>query len=643
MKRSRDAGAGPGTVAVAKDARGGAFVRAVLLWAFATSSTALARELDIDVRGMTIEQLMQISVTTVSRQDEALQTSAAAAYVLSREDIRRARVTSVPEALRLVPGVQVARVDANKWAVSIRGFNSRSANKLLVLVDGRSVYDPLFGGVFWEARDVALEEIERVEVIRGPGGTLWGTNAVNGVINIITRHARDTQGAQATVGAGTEERALAGARYGWRMGDAGHARVYADGFARDTGYSAAGAHDDARLTRAGFRADWDVGGADKLMFKGDAYDGLFGASLTGGGSQDVEHQGQSLVARWTRDRPGGSQTMLQFWYDRLAFDDVNLGEDRDTYDLEYQHAFEAGAVHRIVWGAGYRRTSDDIRNGPILAIVPSSRRDNLSSLFVQDEIGLAERTVRLTLGAKVERNDYSGTEWQPSARIAWVPDADNTFWGSVSRAVRSPSRLESDLSAPPLLMGNPDMESEKLVAYEAGYRGRVAPQAWVDAAVFYNVYRNLLSTEGTVLGNKLRASTAGVELAGRWQTDPAWRYDVAYTYLNMDLAAEADSTDTTSAARIEGGSPRHQVTLRGAWTPSAAIEVDAALRYVDRLQPQNVPSYLVADIGIGWHPRRNVELSAVAQNLLDNHHPEQSGATATEVQRGYYVKLRWEY
>jgi iron complex outermembrane receptor protein len=614
----------------------------VLLWALATTSAAFARELDVDIKGTTIEQLMQISVTTVSRQEEELQTSAAAVYVLSREDIRRARVTSIPEALRLVPGVQVARVDANKWAVSIRGFNSRSANKLLVLVDGRSVYDPLFGGVFWEARDVALDEVERIEVIRGPGGTLWGTNAVNGVINIITRHTRDTQGTRATIGAGTEERTQGGVRYGWQSGATSHARVYADGFARDTGYSPAGAHDDARMARAGFRVDWDASAADKVMFKGDAYDGTFGTGLAGGGFEDLEHRGRSFVARWIRDRADGAQTMLQFWHDRLEFDDVNLGEDRDTYDLEFQHAFRAGEAQRLVWGAGYRRTSDDIRNGPILSIAPASRRDNLSSLFVQDEIGLAERTVRLTLGTKAEHNDYSGMEWQPSARIAWVPNPDNTFWGAVSRAVRSPSRLESDFSAPPFLRGNPDFDSEKLVAYEAGYRSRVAPQAWVDAAVFYNVYRKLLSIEGTVIDNKLRGTTSGVELAGRWQLGSAWRYDIAYTYLNMDLAAEADSTDATRAAMIEDSDPRHQVTLRSAWSPSRAVEVDAALRYVDRLRSLNVPAYLVADVGASWHPRRGLELSAVAQNLLDSHHPEQSGATTTEVQRGYYVKLRWE-
>lgn len=617
-------------------------VRAVVLWMLSLST--FAREIDVDIKGASIEQLMQISVTTVSRQAEGLQSSAAAVFVLSRDDIRRSHVTSVPEALRLVPGVQVARIDANKWALSIRGFNSRTANKLLVLVDGRSIYDPLFAGVFWEARDVNLEEIERIEVVRGPGGTLWGANAVNGVINIITRHADDTLGTQVTLGAGTEERAQGGARFGWRSSTNSQARIYADGFARDTGFSPAGAHDDARMTRAGFRTDW-AANSDKIMFKSDIYDGRFGTALTAGSAEDLGHKGHSFVARWTRDYSEGSQTMLQFWYDRFAFEDIALSEDRETYDLEFQHAFRLGEAHRIVWGAGHRRTADNIRNGPSLSLMPTSRRDNLSSLFVQDEISNIERKVRLTLGTKVEHNDYSGTEWQPNARIAWVPDTKHTFWSSISRAVRSPSRLESDLVALPpfMLAGNPNMESEKLTAYEAGYRTRVSTQAWLDTALFHNVYSDLLSIEGTVVGNKLHGTTSGVEVAGRWLLGTVWQYDIAYTYLVMNLAAEAGSIDSSRPVSLEGSDPRHQVVLRSAWTPSNRYQIDAALRYVDKLAALLVPSYVTIDIGASWRPRRDLQLSLVGQNLLDRSHPEQSGAATTEVQRGFYLKLNWEH
>lgn len=621
----------------------------VALWlcAHTLPVAAVAREIDVDIKGTSIEQLMQISVTTVSRQEQELQGSAAAIFVLSRDDIRRSHVTSVPEALRLVPGVQVARIDANKWAVSIRGFNSRTANKLLVLVDGRSVYDPLFTGVFWEARDVNLEEIERIEVVRGPGGTLWGANAVNGVINIITRHAGDTLGTQVTLGAGTEERAQGGVRYGWRSSANSQTRLYVDGFGRDTGFSTVGTHDDSRMARTGLRTDWSRN-EHKVLFKGDLYDGVFGTAaspLTPGSiPQDVGNQGQSFVLRWTYDYAEGAQTLLQLWYDHFSYDNYSLDEKRQTYDLEFQQSFRWGENQHIVWGANHRRTSDKLRNGPLFALMPTSRRDNLSSLFVQDEIGLVERRLHLTLGTKLEHNDYSGTEWEPNARLSWVHDANNTFWAAISRAVRSPSRLESDLIAsPPLLpAGNPNMDSEKLIAYEAGFRSRVAAQTWLDTTVFHNVYHDLLSIEGTVIGNKLQGTSSGVEVANRWQLGHAWQYDIAYTYLFMNFTTEAGSLDTRNGVIIEGSDPRHQVVMRGAWTPLSTVEVDASLRYVDKLSALSVPSYITADFGVSWRPQRGLRLAAVGQNLLDRSHPEQSGATTTEVQRGFYLKLSWE-
>ena len=601
---------------------------------------AAARDLDIDIKGTSIERLMQIDVTTVSRQSEEWQTTPAAVYVLTREDLRRAHVTNIPDALRLVPGVEVARIDANKWAVSIRGFNSRTANKLLVMVDGRSIYDPLFAGVFWESRGELLDNIERIEVVRGPGGTLWGANAVNGVINIITRNAADTQGTLAETGVGTEE-SFATVRHGWQLAPGASARVYAQRASRDTGYSVLPVHDDARLARGGFRVDWSAGTADKLMLKGDAFDGTFGERLDAASFQDVNQNGNSLTMRWTRDRGDGSQTMMQFWYDRFVLDNLNLGENRDTYDVELQHAWRAGDAQRLVVGTGYRRTRDDIRDGPILGVVPTSRSDNLASAFVHDEISLARRSVRLSLGTKVEHNDYSGAEWQPSARVAWVPGPARTIWAAVSRAVRSPSRLESDVVSP-VITGNPGFDSEKLVAYELGYRERVTPQAWVDVATFYNVYRDLISIENNVIGNKIGGTTAGVEVATRWQASAAWRFDAAYTWLNMNLQADAGSTDTTSAAATEGRDPRHQISLRSAWTPAAALRVDAALRYVDRLAALNVPSYLAGDVGLTWKISPKLDLSASARDLFDSHHPEQSGVTTTEVQRGYLLALRWE-
>lgn len=612
----------------------------LILYIITVPQAAIA--LQVDITGTTIEQLMNIPVTTVSRQQSGLQTTPAAVYVLNRDDLRRSRVTNVPDALRLVPGVHVASIDANKWAVSIRGFNSRTANKILVLIDGRSVYDPLFGGVFWEARDVPIDEIERIEVIRGPGGTLWGTNAVNGVINIITRDSRETHGVEATVGAGTQERGMGQVRYGWQFGEDSHARVYVGRLERDTGYSPDQAHDDARMNRGGFRLDLGIGAAGELMFKGDAYDGSFGAKRTGDGSQDLEHRGQNFVARWNHGRSDGSQQMLEFWYDHLEFDDINLGEERHTYDLQYQYIFPEHGVHRVILGTGYRATSDEIRQGPLLTLTPNSRRNDLSSLFAQDEIAFANRAIRLTFGAKMENNDYSGTEWQPSARLTWVPDADRTAWAAISRAVRTPSRLEADLDAAPRLIGNPDIDSEKVLAYELGYRSRVARDAWMDAALFYNEYRDLLSIEGNRLGNGIEGSTAGLELAARWDPQPLWRLDAAYTYLHLDLDVMEGSQDTQRAKFTENNDARQQGVLRSAWTVSPTVELHGVLRYVHRIKAQEVPSYLVADLGLGWYMRRNVELAVSARNLLDEHHPEQRSAVTTEVERSLFAILRWE-
>lgn len=596
--------------------------------------------IEINVTGTTIEQLMNIPVTTVSRQQAELQTTPAAVFVLSRDDLRRSHVTSIPDALRLVPGVQVASIDANKWAVSIRGFNSRAANKLLVLVDGRSLYDPLFGGVFWEARNVPIEEIERIEVIRGPGGTLWGTNAVNGVINIITRPSKDTLGVRTLVGVGTEERASTNVRYGWQMGDAGHARVYVAQVHKDTGFSPNAAHDDARLVRGGFRADLTLGSAGELMLKGDAYDGVFGTNLPAGGSQDLSHRGQNFVARWSAGRPEGSRSSLQFWYDHLEFDDINLGEERHTYDLEYQYAFVKGEVHHVIWGAGYRTTSDTIRPGPLITLDPASRRLDLSSIYAQDEISLADRTLRLTLGVKVERNDYSGTEWQPSMRLAWMPDINRTAWAAVSRAVRSPSRLEAEMEAEPMLNGNPNIAAENVVAYELGYRTRVAREAWADAALFYNEYDDLLSIDGTDLGNLGRAATAGFELTGRWNPVPMWRLEAAYTYLHVDMWVEGASEDTR-VAYIQDNDPLHQGVLQSSWAAFPAVDVQATLRYVDELRTQDVPPYLTADIGLGWQVRDNLTVAVRGRNLLDEHHPEQRSVSATEVERSYFAVVKW--
>ena len=601
----------------------------------------------LNIKQLSLEELMDIDVYSASRRLEPVQGIPSAIYVLTAEDIRRARVTSVPEALRLVPGVQVARIDANKWAVGIRGFNSRTSNKLLVLVDGRSIYDPLFSGVLWESRDIMPESIERIEVIRGPGGTLWGANAVNGVINIITKHARDTQGGLVTTGVGTEERAFGAARYGWKTGDQQYARLYAKSFTRDTGFSPTGnAHDETQMNRGGFRWDWDASARDVVQISGDVYQGEAGERNSATATQDVDHRGRNLLAHWTRRVSDTESWRVQLYYDHLELDNVQLGEKRDTYDLELQHGSAPAAGHRIVWGLKFRSTRDNIRNGPLLALDPTQRQDSTQSAFLQDTIALTPQTLQLTLGTKLERNDYSGTEWQPNARLAWTPDTQRMYWAAVSRAVRVPSRLEADL----VFLGNrlgDDVQAERVYAYELGHRRLLTPTFWYDIAAFHNAYRNLLTVEQNFqFHNRMRAKTYGLELAGRWQAEPHWRLDAAYTYLQMVLDLDPTSIATTQPGTTEGSNPHHQLTLRSAYDIRSDWQFDATLRFVDDLPAINVPSYVTLDLALSWLPRPDIELSLVGQNLLDSHHPEHAivaNGSGTEVQRGVYAKLTWRF
>lgn len=632
-------------------ARFGYFFATALL-ALISAPLALGAESPIlDIKRLTIAELMDIDVYSASRRAEPAKNTPSAVYVLTGEDIRRSHVTSIPEALRLVPGVDVARVDANKWAVSIRGFNGRTTNKLLVLIDGRSIYDPLFSGVLWEARDVVLEDVDRIEVIRGPGGTLWGANAINGVINIITKHARDTQGGLIAAGAGTEERAFGTARYGWQPSASQFARIYAKSFKRGTGFSPTGnSHDEAQMNQTGFRWDWDASARDAVRVSGDFFDTDAGERNSATATQDVNHRGGNLLASWTRQLSATDSMRAQVYYDRLELDNVQLGEKRDTYDVEYQQIAAIGARHLLIWGGSYRNTSDNIRNGPLIAIDPSRRTDNTVSGFIQDTITLVPDKVQLTLGTKVENNDYSGTEWQPNIRFAWTPDTQQTYWTAYSRAVRVPSRLEADLVFGGTRLGD-NVQAEHVDAYEFGYRRLVTASFSYDVAAFYNAYDDLATVEqGFQFQNKMSGHTRGVEVAGRWQLASSWRLDVAYTYLQMKLAVDASSIAVNQPQTIERSNPQHQLAVRSAQNIARNLEFDATLRFVDDLPQLGVPAYTTLDLGLTWFMGRAIELSLVGQNLLDSHHPEQrvvdpntGVATGTEVQRGVYTKLTWRF
>ena len=613
----------------------------------------------LDIKRLTLEELMTIDVYSASRRAEPVQGVPSAVYVLTNEDIRRAGVTSIPDALRLVPGVNVARVDGNKWGVSIRGFiggfggsaAARTSNKLLVLVDGRSVYDPLFGGTFWESKDMMLADIDRIEVIRGPGGALWGANAVNGVINIITRHARDTQGGLVDAHAGTEERAMAATRYGWQPRADQYARVYAKALERDTGFSPSGnPHDAIEMYRAGFRWDWDEDARDTLRLSGDWFAAEAGqrsaATATAPSStQDVGHRGGNLLSRWERKVSASEALRLQFYYDYFEYDSTSLGVKRDTYDFEFQHDLMPHARHRVIWGLGYRRTRDDVRT--VANVVdPARRGDQTESAFAQDTIALVPERLSLTLGTKFEHNDYSGNEWQPSTRLAWTPNEREMWWAAVSRAVRVPTRLDADIVIGGVRLGD-GVVTEKIYAYELGHRRLVTPELWLDVAAFRNEYRELVTIEtGTQFQNRMHGHTYGLEVAARWQALPSWQLDAAYTYLRMDFEVDAGSVATAQPAATEQSNPHYQFVLRSALDLGNNLEFDATLRHVDDLPALQVPAYTALDLALVWFAAPGLELSLVGQNLLDSHHPEQlvvANGAGTEVERGYYAKLRWRY
>lgn len=634
-------------------------VLAFFLPGLAVSAQAAQDETEAAVAEMGIEALMDIEVTSVSRKAQKLSATAAAIYVVTNEDIRRSGATSIPEALRLVPGLEVARIDGNKWAVTARGFNGQYSNKLLVLIDGRSVYTPLFAGVYWDEKDLMLEDVARIEVIRGPGATLWGANAVNGVINIISKHTKATQGTLATGGAGTEERGFGAIRSGGRLGDDAYFRVYAKYFTRDESVFSSGdeADDDWNQLRGGFRMDWQASAQNSLVLTADIYDGKAGMTdLAGTADEDAISGGHALF-RWEHEGAESSASAFQFYYDRTNRTSSFASESRNTFDVDFQHRFALLEAHEIIWGLGYRLTEDDVRGSAGLSILPANRSDNLFSAFIQDEIEMSRDVLRLTVGSKVEHNDYTGYEVQPNARLIWLPDEQSSLWAAASRAVRTPARADEDiylvLNPFPLvtLSGNPDMEPEKVIAYELGYRNQLSDRLSLDIATFYNVYDDLRTIEPTSpvtleFDNKMDGETYGAELAARWSVLDRWTLSASYSYLQMQLRPDATSADTDSEG-AEDISPHNQVKLQSYVSLPHNWEFDTMLYYVDDLPGQNVPDYIRLDARIGWRPSDTLDVSVVFQNLLDDQHQE-FGSTelwvkTAEVERSVYGKVTLKF
>jgi iron complex outermembrane receptor protein len=623
---------------------------------------------------LSIEELMDVEITTSAKKEQRLMDVPAAVAVIRGEDIRRMGARTIPDALRPVPGLHIARIDANKWIVTSRGFSNRFANKLQVLFDGRIVYSPLFSGVLWETQDPMLEDIDRIEVIRGPGASVWGANAMNGVINVISKDASETQGALVFGGLGTEERDFAGGRYGFASGEDFHARVYAKYGNRDRGFEG---HDDWFQARAGFRADWTPGDADHVTVLGEVYDGDFRGTATVAQltppfsntfNNHLDNSGGHVVARWERRFSPTAKISSQLSYERAVRSDELLPTDvRDTLRLDFTHRFSPLDGHDLIWGAEYRASRDRLDGSFTISFDPERDRKGVASFFVQDDITIAEKRLKASIGSRFEYNQYTGFEVQPGVRLAWTPDESVTFWTSAARAVRMPSRVENDirlnqtvLPGPPptvlRLVGDRDFRSEELLALEVGHRVRPVEPLSVDLALFYNLYDRLRTTDpGTPFAeaspppphavapfgveNNLSGRTYGAELALNWKPHEAVSLYASYALLRMHLDLENGSTDTVSEG-AERSSPRQQVFARASVDFPGGVELDLMGRWVENLPGPDVDSYIEMDARLGWRATADIDVAVVGQNLVRNHHVE-SGATilgnlASEVERGVY-------
>ncbi|MBM3319949.1 MAG: TonB-dependent receptor [Candidatus Eisenbacteria bacterium] len=614
----------------------------------------------IDLTMLSLEDLMAIEVTSVSKKTEHLSDAAAAVYVLTGEEIRRTGATTIADALRFVPGLQVARVSSSWWAITSRGFAGNFSNKLLVLIDGRSVYTPFYAGVYWDAQDVLLEDVERIEVIRGPGAALWGANAMNGVINIITKEAAKTQGYFSKTAAGSQEKRLVEQRYGASIGENARLRIYAKYADRDGFPPAAGsdANDGWSSIQGGFRLDGEAGRSRHFTVQGDAGEGEVEGAYSFPIVQEpyyaeiedtTRFRGGNVLLRWTETLSDLSELSVQAYFDRSDRDNIRFSEEHNTIDLDLHHRWRPIERAEIVWGAGYRTISDRVDSVQGGYTVPAERTVGIASGFVQTDLALRADELYLTLGSKFERNEYTGLEIQPNARLRWLPSENHTLWGAVSRAARTPSRVERDAvieweTIPPYssdnrspypaiatLYGTDDFRSEKLTAYEVGYRFHPGDRMMIDLTTFYNRYTCLRTGEigavrfqgspvswivlpvyGTNLGE---GQTYGAEAAIDWRAANRLWFRTGYGYLRLDVWTD-ESGEVIEVEAAEGASPEHQAFTQAFVDLPGPVQADIGARYVDRLDRFDLGSHLTLDARIGWQPDAHVELFLVGTNLV---------------------------
>jgi len=637
-----------------------------------------------DLSNKSLEELMNVKVVSASKKEEKLFKTAAAVYVITQEDIRRSGMTRIPDLLRMVPGLDVARIDGVAWAVSVRGFNRRFTDKLLVLIDGRSVYSHDTSGVYWEALDMPLDLIERIEVIRGPGGTLWGANAVNGVINIITKRASETQGGRLAVVGGSEDRGTT-VEYGGKAGDSAYYRAYGK-YLNSSGLvdaSGRNAGDTMNSAHGGGRLDWQISDRDSLTLLGEIYDTGAIEKLTeitllnpfGAPANSIDHYtGGNVLGLWDHSFSDTSQLSFQFYYDRSDLHIGGQGQTVNTIDFDLQHHFAWGDRQDIVWGLGYRLIEDRLEGGPLgpVEYIPPSRNGQIFSGFFQDDFTLIRDRLRLTVGSKLEDDEYAGWQVEPNVRLLWTPSETQTLWAAVSRAVRTPSQGEesivepfsafptaSGLPAVATVFGNPHLQSEKLLAYEAGYRVEPTKRVQLDIATFYNMYHDLQTDDiGTpffsalpvprivvpiTFGNQMEGRTYGVEPSITWEATSFWKLTGSYSFLRMVLENNSGNLLGDNA----GNSPAHEFQIRSYLNLPRNFQLDVAGYHVSSLPAQSVRSYTRLDARFGWRPSESLEFSFGGQNLLGPRHMESVADDAltipTQVKRTIYAKMTWTF
>lgn len=641
---------------------------AALLLCLVSGATAAPMPLAA-LADLSLEELSNLTVTSVSRREESLARAPASIYVITNEAIRRSGATTLPEALRLAPNLQVAQINAAQWAISARGFNSSIANKLLVLIDGRTIYSPLYSGVFWDEHDVMLEDVDRIEVISGPGGTLWGANAVNGVINVITRPASETQGVMASMGGGNRELSTA-FRAGGAIGGDGHLRVYGKAMRlKDSDYAddsplfaGLSARDGWDRGQAGFRADWQRGDGG-FTLQGDAYDGSAEARRFAG-NPPIDASGMNLLARWNRLLEGGSELQVQAYYQWSDRDDNRLlQETAQVYDVEAKHSVPFGA-HRFVWGGGYRHAREETEPNQIFQFIPARRELNWSNVFAQGDIALP-RDFTLTVGTRFERNHYTGWEMLPNARLGWQVNERNYLWTAVSRAVRAPARLDRDtydnLNLPFFVLGGgQDFHAEEVTAYELGYRASPLRSLSLSVTAFYHEYDELKSAHrGPIAGfpitydNAAAGRVKGIEAWSSWQATRAWRLSAGLLLQDKDLHLDDKATHYLQSLSELGADPNYQWTLRSSYSVTAQQELDIFVRRVGALPEAvrtgapnfpHVDAYTAVDARYAWRPYRELELSVLARNIFDDEHVEFLGDSGTRVAipRSIFVQAVWQ-